>query len=782
MSFISNLTARLPFSKKEESPEHFFSLNIGSGKLTVALWAIENHKLQVINTTSANIELGSDSHSLGQELTGIADRLLGEVLGDAPSEPEKILFGVPDNWLSEEDLKEPYLRLLKGLVKELGLTPMAYVATSHALAHFLEKKEGVPTTAILVGVEDRHVSVAVVRAGKLDGSKTTVRGDNLGADIEKLLLTFTAVEVLPSKILLYGVLSEEMEKHKNQLLSYPWMSGLSFLHFPKIEILVGELEINAVSFAGAVELDSDVVFAATATSVPSSRHLAREGNLNAEAAGDPEKSFTQKTHPSVGDNFKAVEEEPSTERLSSPEGVGFVVGDIMEQKSLIKEEAPDGESSGIEQEEDLTFSDEERPVVFKEESHNKLPSMPVVAELGSRIESQFGGSKNRLVSSLRQVNHLLLGKGIWLTGLLFALLLLFTSYLVLVRAQVKVFVEPRIIEKDTQIVADPGVTEVNEEEKRIPGQVVEIEVSGNGKENATGKKLVGDSAKGTVVILNKTDESRTLNKGTVLSTSNGVKFALDTTVTVASRSAEDGTWGRGTVSVTAQNIGGDGNLPSKTDLTIAGVSISLAAARTEGNFSGGTSREVTVVSEVDTKRLLAKVAGELRKKARDDLQGKHPDKKVIEEALSETIIKKSFSKNINDAASEFSLNLTARYKGVAFEDKDLKLIVSKLVNTTVPEGFELNLADTETQADVARVEKDGKVVFSARFKAKLLPKINAATIKKQVRGKTPSQAADIVRSYENVLGSEITLSPKLPINLARLPLLERNIKVEVGLK
>ena len=191
---------------------------------------------------------------------------------------------------------------------------------------------------------------------------------------------------------------------------------------------------------------------------------------------------------------------------------------------------------------------------------------------------------------------------------------------------------------------------------------------------------------------------------------------------------------------------------------------------------------MTVVSSEDQQRLLAKLSSSLRLQAQQKLQESNPDKKVLEEALAETISKRSYSKNVNDQASEFSLNLTASYKGTAYDDKDLRLIVSRLVTTDVPEGFKLNLEDTETQADVSKLEKDGKLIFIARFKAKLMPSIDTEKVKKEIQGKSISEAEEIIKNMENVLGSEIKITPSLPSFLQRIPLIGGNIKVEVGLK
>lgn len=714
MGFIDKLSAFLPFNKKEEVIEYFFALNIGAERLTAALWSIENKELKILETAS-------DTYASQSEIINKTDRLLDAVLGIRQIEPQKILFGVPNSWLSDDNLKDEDLKLLRDLVKELELSPLAYVSTSNAIIHLMEKQEGVPITAILVGFETHHLTVTVVRAGKLDGVKAVTKGDSSGTDTEKALLTFTSVETLPSKILIYGLSREELTKSKNQLLSFSWMSNLSFLHLPKIDILSEDIEIKSVCLAGATEFDSAVLY--------------KEAHLKQTEA-----------------KSKIIEEEKEDEKeekIDQKEDFGFIVGDVSEKQK---------------EEEKLEENLHEN---ITEETGGQEIALPVEKEM----ETAPAELKKRGFKFLTVI-----------LGLVGVLAIIFGAVLFLPRAEIKIFVEPKVLEKDTQVIADPTQKVVDEAEKIIPGQVVETEVSGSAKGLATGKKQIGESAKGTVILRNKTDGAISISKGTVFSSPNGLKFNLDLSVTIASRSAEDGTWGKASATVTASSVGADGNLPSGTDLGVAGQSTDKLIAKSEGNFSGGTSKEVTVVSDSDQKKLLASLASDLKRQAQQKLQEKLPDKKILQEGLAEEIIKKSYNKNINDQAGEFSLNLTLRYKGTAFEEKDLRLIVSKLIDTQVPEGFELNLSETETQADVSKLEKDGKLIFLARFKAKLMPKIDTGEIKKKIRGKTPGEVDKELKQMENVLGSQIKIMPNLPSFLQRIPILTQNIKIEVGLK
>lgn len=741
MSFLNKLIAFLPFEKKEELLKYFFAVNIGAENLTAALWAIEGKELKIL-------EIASQGYSSNDEITTVTDRLLDQVLGLKEIEPQKILFGVPNSWLSGDDLKEEYLKILRSLVKELELTPMAYVATSHALIHFLENQEGVPTTAILVGFEQHHLMVTVVRAGKLDGVRVIPRGDNPGFDIEKALLAFTDVETLPSKILIYGSLADKL---KSQLLSFSWMSKLSFLHFPRIDTLEDDTPIKSVCLAGGSELNDHIVY----TDQPIKKE--GKGTIILDEVDQ---------HVSESKNLAESSEEE--------DNFGFMVGDVstrIESEDLKTGKSEESEKLEETKEGELTVP-QERPLEIEDFEEGIVPSPePTTEEHRKRFNL-----KKFFPGKLPNITILL--------GVIIATALLVGAYIFLPKADIKIYVEPKILEKDAQVVADPNQKTVDETNRIIPGQIIETEISGTAKESATGKRQIGDPAKGVVRVYNATDQQLALKAGQVLTNDSGVQFKLDKSVEVASKSASAATPPSQSdpVGVTAVAIGADGNIPSSVELKVGNYSKSDVVAKTEGNFSGGTSKEVTVVSSEDQQKLLASLASNLRKQAQQKLQDKYPSKKILEEALAEQIISKSFSKNINDQAGEFSLNMTLRYKGTAFDDTDLKTIVSKLVTTQVPDGFELNLSETETQADVSKLEKDGKLIFLARFKAKLLPKIDTDKIKSQIKFKTPAEVASFLKGMDNVLGSEIKMSPNLPKILERVPIFVRNIKIEVGLK
>lgn len=781
MGLLDKLTAQLPLGKKSETTEYYFALNIGLTEVTAVVWGIYGDKLDILGQASSSYD-GTD------DLVDQSHQVLDRALGALEIEPTKVLFGVPESWSFDDNLKEPYLKLLRKMLKEFGLGALAYVTTTNALAFFLQKQEGVAPTAILLGVGD-YLEATLARSGKVMENRILRRGEHLFDDIEKLLGQFTEVEVLPAKILIYPTKEgEDILKIKDEMMAFPWMQRLSFLHFPKIEVLEGNITTEAVVASGAVEIHPQV---------------------------DIKRSFTSV----VVENSKASQSSSIAPR--EKEDMGFVKGDIKEHQSErdeLEEDQPQPKLKDEEIEEDAQ-KEAERPIEAYEEEglegdsllaptpendfdapptpRPQIPGTMTLSRSGAKTASSSLLSLwlkkmekfipvSKLVAMIPPIPFGSLGSKLLILPVLVISMAAF--YLFLVKASVTVFVEPRVLEQNTEVVADPKETALNEEKKVIPGEVVETTVSGLEKGAATGQKQIGDPAKGKVVLYNLTDGKVSFSQGTVLTSSNNLKFTLDTSVQIASQSSTIGAdfvkvtkpGKSDPAGVTASVIGPDGNLPGGSELTLSSYSKSQVVAKVEEALSGGTSKNVTVVTSDDQKKLQAKIIDGLREKAVSELQEKlGGEKKIISEALAVVDGKYSFSKQVNDQASEFSLNATVRFKGTSYSDADLKTIVSKLIKTNAPEGFELNVADMETQADVAKVEKDGRLIFKAKFKAKLLPIFDLAELKNKMKGKSVLEVVEQLKGMESVLGSEIKLIPNLPAPISRLPFLEKNIDITI---
>jgi hypothetical protein len=373
--------------------------------------------------------------------------------------------------------------------------------------------------------------------------------------------------------------------------------------------------------------------------------------------------------------------------------------------------------------------------------------------------------------------------------MLLVLIVLVVLYIFIPKAAVSIFVDMKPLDNSAQIIADPAITQTEPDNFKIPGKIVQTDVTGSADGDATGKKKVGDPAKGKVIVYNATNNSVTLAKGTVLSNGSNLKFNLDNSVQIASKSASaaDPPTRSDSVGATAVEIGPEGNIAAGSDLAVAGYNKSDIVAKVDSAFSGGVSKEVQVVTEDDQTRLLSQVSSQLKQQASQKLQSSLTgDMKVLPESFSEKISKKSYNKNVGDQAAKFNLMVTANYKGTAYSDADLKSLVSKLVQTKIPDPdhYTLDLSQTETQAEVAKVDPSGKLYFNARFKAKLMPKFDTNVLKSKITGQPVDRAQQILRENESqIIGANIKITPfALPGLFNRLPFRKDNISIEVTAK
>ena len=395
MNFKELLPKNLPFLKSAEKAEYYFALNIGTDSLMASVWGINGKNLQLLNVTELRVS-GDD------DLVEAANNALDEALGDFPFDPEKILFGVPDSWMIDDNLKETHLEFLKQLVKELDVSPMAYVSTSHAISHMLQRQTGVPTTAILIGVADPLV-VTLVKGGKVLGTKTVKRSEDLPQDIERALKHFPDIEVLPSKIALYG--SGNLEKYHDELLGFNWMNSLPFLHLPKVEVLESRVAIKAVSLAGASEINPDI-------------NYPHQG-ISAEPVAGGGSSRGLQMHRNIA-NLAPVAE-PTT-------AAAFPAQAHVAQRGSVRGAGQYQHQPGISNSK-FSSLDSVKAKMFSYLGFLKMKGggIKLPGRSGARIDA-------RIIAPVAVLVLLLLG------------------YLFLMRASVTIFIDPKILEKDAQVV------------------------------------------------------------------------------------------------------------------------------------------------------------------------------------------------------------------------------------------------------------------------------------------------------------------------------------------
>lgn len=726
----------------EKRQEYLLALLIQNEKIKAAVWREREGKVFLA---------GIGERASGQdwdEKIRAADEAIVEASGDLPQEAiQKVILGVSSSWIENEKIKHPYLTHLKKLCADLALKPLGFVTLIEALISYLKETEGTPPTVILVGVEKQEISATLVRAGRIEGTFTQPREEEESKILASLLGKFHNIEVFPSRMLIYDG-GQDFEKIKQSLIDFPWTQKFPFLHFPKIESLPPEADIKAIAAASALQMGATFDF----------EEEKEEVKTEGEEATD---ELSEEPPREAAENFGFLNDQDVLDQ-KQPEVVDEKKKEKVPADELLREPVTSLPSKAVNYE---PLSEEKKftaPKIGFKIPSIAFPKLPFPPNLDLSFLSNF---KPVILAVL--VILLILG------GVTYGL---FSS---IFKAKVILSAQTKTLEKEDDFLVVPNAS--SSQDKQISGKIIETEISGNKKAQTTGKKDVGDPAKGEVTVFNKTLKEKTFSTGTQI-VANNLKFTLDGNVTVAS-ATDTGTsldYGTSKANVTAVDVGTAGNLPAGTNYTFKDFSDASYFAKNEKDFSGGSSREVEVVAKSDQDKLTSSLTDELTAQAKDNLSSRvGSEEKIIDKTLSSQVKQKKFDKDVGAEAKEVNLSLTISFKVMAFSQKDVKEKFLQVAESSKPENYDLDRESAKIDIADVQVKKDGSANLRVNFSGALIPRFNLEEITKQIKSKKTNDARNYLRGLDNVTDVEINFSPSFLGGLGWMPLKLQNIQVEV---
>src|SRR5258708_6517551 len=348
---------------------------------------------------------------------------------------------------------------------------------------------------------------------------------------------------------------------------------------------------------------------------------------------------------------------------------------------------------------------------------------------------------------------------------------LFSAWWFLPSASVTIFIAPKKVEVKKTLKFDQKATSVDLAKGIVPAHLLSSIQSGEKTKSATGTKTVGQAAKGQIDIRNGTGNIINLPVNTILTGANNLKFSLDNSASV-SAAISPANPGTVTTSVTALNVGGQYNLAKGETFQVGDLSKSQVDAIADGDFSGGSSQEVTAVSKDDASALLTDLTRELTDEGKSDLSGNISENQIIVDSeLTATSSSKVYDHAIGEEATSLKLNLKENISALVVSKDDLFNLARDGVAGELPTGFAVRSDQIEYI-----FAKNGEVTM----RVNLLPQIKTDDIANKISGKTPSTAKNILANIPGFTKAEIHLKPSLPGFLQTLPHIAKKITVELS--
>lgn len=774
---------KLPsFSVGKKQKELYLSLLLYPDAVDAAAWELEKTGEAFI-AGAVTQELSTDAW---EERNDAADKCVSTLEAITKTENiNKVILGLPAEYLTEEgDVKKEIKQHIKQLTHALELSPIGFVSIYQAIIHYYKRKEGVPPSLILLGITGAQQTVSLYKVGNFLGHKTVPKDGSFIGHLEDALSGFDGIEILPSRILIYGTDRAAMEDAKRQILEHHWHQKTNFLHFPKAEVLSGDAAAIAVSYAGAAELGETMI----EDEFDEEQSVVQEENKeNAEndtvapvAESEAIKTAADNNFPVELASEKEKEKEVETEVLQTEE---IVENEVQYKEDSFAEDRVTAQTYGFNDIEELSGDDDietehGKPADSIKKKKMSLTLPPVFASISAAVAGRVAKIKSRQQpGSHGGSRRISAAKSLLIVGILVLVLGTVGIFLItqlLPHATVAISVQPRDIQASERLSVEVNALS---EGTVLGSKNLEQTVQGEETVQVTGKRTIGDPAKGTITIFNKSTLSRTFRKGTVVS-SGSIEFTLDDDVQVASASETftGSTFGRANAAVTAREIGSRGNLAAGREFSVSGVSSSVATARNEAAFTGGTSKEITVVSRADQDSLLKQLTNDLIAEAKAGFAAGDGEL-LINETVKTEVEERSFSHEIGQEAQELQGKATITITGVAYKDADIRTVMKEALQKSVMSGFKLAEDSIQIQTAPAVVSRTGDIALAATASARLIPSFDIETLIAEIQGKSVTEAQELIRTKEGVSDVSVTVSQSLFRN--RLPSRAQNIKVSI---
>ena len=375
-----------------------------------------------------------------------------------------------------------------------------------------------------------------------------------------------------------------------------------------------------------------------------------------------------------------------------------------------------------------------------------------------------------------------LNKKLLIFGAIFSLFVItFIIFLFLPKATINLKVKADKLEHSFDFVADKNLVDLDLEKKSIPAELVETSAEKEATAQATGKKEIGEKAKGTVTVYNSYDSnSQSLNVGTKLS-KNGKIFVTTKKVTVPGFTLHQGNSVPGTVdvSIVAEKEGSAYNV-SAGKFSIAGFPSSQFYAQSSEAFSGGYSETVTVVSEDDVNGLKSSLTNNLTSEIKGQLKDQVSDEnELLEDSVSVEELEFTTSAGVGDQKSEFTGKIKLKAQALVYKQSDFETLTNenftKAVEEEEKELVEVDFANLKKQTKSIDLEK-GQMVVSVSGDGFAAPKLDQKTLKSNLTSKDRIRAEEYLTGFVEIDSVQIEL---WPFWVKKIPSLEESIKINI---
>lgn len=351
------------------------------------------------------------------------------------------------------------------------------------------------------------------------------------------------------------------------------------------------------------------------------------------------------------------------------------------------------------------------------------------------------------------------------------------TYVLLPKATITVTLPAKAVSETLDLAVR---TVADQSENSIPGNLLTVDKSLTKQITATGKKDIGTKATGSVAFKNCEDtQTHSIPAGSKV-TASGKTFTTNATLTIPAGSFSGGgtVCNSSAVSVTVTaEVAGEAHNLANGSFTINGKSSRISGT---GTTSGGTTKQVTILTQEDVDKGLAELEKQAGEEATAELTIKAEGQTIVAGAITQTAQTRAADKKVGDQVDAATVTLVTAVSAIVFDSKTAESKLTDALTKKIDAGQRLEIPEGEQPTITFKEYSADKTVMTISIDGGGygVPDVSKRDLATAVRHATSAQAESRLKDKYEATEVKVNLHPSWWLD--RLPLLSGAITVEYG--
>ncbi|MBI3952749.1 MAG: baseplate J/gp47 family protein [Candidatus Doudnabacteria bacterium] len=331
-------------------------------------------------------------------------------------------------------------------------------------------------------------------------------------------------------------------------------------------------------------------------------------------------------------------------------------------------------------------------------------------------------------------------------------LVLFGLAIILPQASIIVYARSEPITRDFEVQADKALSSLDQNNLKIPADIITKEVSDTKTFTTAGTKISGTKASGSVTIYNQTSTTLKLLASTTTLVAGGKNFRFTADVSAIRANGQTGP-----IAITAEDPGDSSNIPAGARFEIKNAALGSrdVYAKNQAALSGGASNGVKIFSQEDFDRAVAAMSDDLVNKVQKDLSDK-----ILPSGATVEVLAKTANKEVGTEAESFDFTMIGRVRGLTYKQDDLKNLINQNINSLLSsDKYLLSDKDQITPRFKSADLNAGKGILVVHYETMIAYKIDGDGLDRLLTGKNGQQIKDILLTKPEIERVDVQFSP-----------------------